>query len=143
MTSPGEAVLIVLHRASASGGREFLVALRAPGARSRSYWSLISGGVEDGESPVDAARRELEEETGLTAPLSWDEIPMSLGFEGDDGWVVLYVFSAETAASWEPTLDDEHVDYRWCDAESSLEVLFYEEPRAALREVAGRLEAVT
>src|SRR4249920_1883420 len=124
-------------------GREFLVALRAPGTRSESYWSLISGGIEDGESPFDAARRELEEETGLTAPLSWDEIPMSLGFQGEDGWVVLYVFSAETRIDWEPTLDEEHVDYRWCEAESALGVLFYEEPRAALREVASRLGATT
>lgn len=142
MKSPDEAVLVVLYR-SRESVREFLIALRAPGARAASYWSLISGGVEAGETPFEAARRELEEETGLAAPLSWDEIPMTLGFQGDDGRVVLYVFSAETAAGWEPTLDDEHVDYRWCDAESSLEVLFYEEPRAALREVAGRLEAAT
>ena len=142
MTSPVEAVLIVLHRPGESGW-EFLAALRAPGARSESYWSLISGGVEPGETPFEAARRELEEETGLTAPLSWDEIPMSLGFQGEEGWVVLYVFSAETPADWEPLLDEEHVDYRWYDAESALGVLFYEEPRAALREVAGRLETAT
>lgn len=30
------------------------------------YWCPIGGGIESGESPEDAARREVKEETGLT-----------------------------------------------------------------------------
>jgi 8-oxo-dGTP pyrophosphatase MutT (NUDIX family) len=34
------------------------------------YWHVVAGGVEAGEVPEDAARRELEEETSLVARVS-------------------------------------------------------------------------
>ncbi|MEN3754341.1 NUDIX domain-containing protein [Mangrovibacter yixingensis] len=37
--------------------------IRFPG-----HWSLFGGAIEAGEAPLDAARRELEEETGLVPP---------------------------------------------------------------------------
>ncbi len=44
---------------------EGLIALRAQAGGG--YWHTIAGGVEPGETAVEAARRELREETGLEA----------------------------------------------------------------------------
>lgn len=58
-------------------------------------WSLVGGGVEDGEDDITAARRELEEETGLTGIDlerleelrfwcagcgDWDDVALFIGF---------------------------------------------------------------
>jgi 8-oxo-dGTP diphosphatase len=44
-----------------------LVARRAPDAHLGGLWEFPGGKIAPGESPIDAARRELAEETGLTA----------------------------------------------------------------------------
>src|SRR5437870_6675137 len=46
------------------GRSEVLIAHRSP--RQGAYWHTIAGGIEDNETPLAAAARELAEETGLT-----------------------------------------------------------------------------
>ncbi len=43
----------------------FLVARRAEGLHLGGHWEFPGGKIKPGEKPVDAARRELAEETGL------------------------------------------------------------------------------
>jgi ADP-ribose pyrophosphatase YjhB (NUDIX family) len=50
-----------------SGGAAFLLCRRAAGLnRHASQWALPGGRVDEGESAVDAARRELDEELGVS-----------------------------------------------------------------------------
>ena len=116
-------------------GDQFLVAHRSPD--SGSYWHTIAGGVEPGEAFHAAALRELREETGLEAdelqPIgefayvreSWEEKP---GLR-----VHVQAFLVAVEPGWEPTLDHEHDDYRWCSREAAAELLFWPEPAALLR----------
>jgi 8-oxo-dGTP diphosphatase len=50
-------------------GRRILVLHRADGDSLPGYWEIPGGGVEPGEAFAAAARRELQEETGIHAPV--------------------------------------------------------------------------
>jgi 8-oxo-dGTP pyrophosphatase MutT (NUDIX family) len=123
-------VLIHVRRDS-----EFLVAHRAPDGGG--YWHPIAGGVEPREGWEAAARRELREETGLEA----DVLEAIGGFSyTPEAWenargprVDVQAFLVDVEAGWEPELDHEHDDYRWCSRDDAMELLFWPEPAALLR----------
>ena len=129
MTERSE-VLIHVRR-----GDEFLCAHRAPDGGG--YWHTIAGGVEPGEEFHAAAVRELREETGLYVeglePIgefayvreSWEEEP---GLR-----VHVECFLADVEPGWEPQLDSEHDDYRWCTRDEAIALLFWPEPAQLLR----------
>jgi lipoyl(octanoyl) transferase len=107
----------------------FLVLLRSP--HKEGYWHLVSGRVEADESDVGAAARELQEETELVAG-TLDDLGDDLGYDG----VRVHAFATRAPAGWEPMLDEEHDEYRWCSLEDALALVRYEEPREALRRAA-------
>jgi 8-oxo-dGTP pyrophosphatase MutT (NUDIX family) len=55
--------------------------------------------------------------------------------------VALHAFLAEAPPGWEPVLNEEHVEYRWCSAADADALLAYPEPREAVEYVA-RLQGV-
>jgi 8-oxo-dGTP pyrophosphatase MutT (NUDIX family) len=129
MTRLHEEVFIVVRR-----GDEYLVVHRTP--RGGGYWHSIAGGVEEGETALEAAARELEEETGLAAaPV---EIAAPFVYVIDDGpaysqAITVTCYLVDVPAGWEPLLDDEHDDYRWCTQAEAVELLYWPEPKELLR----------
>jgi 8-oxo-dGTP diphosphatase len=103
---PGGKVLVIHHRRLAT-------------------WLPVGGELEAGETPLDAAARELREETALVGrfgPLSGalDGVPWGyLGYEeheaGEKGLHMNFVFVADVSEEAEVVPCDEMTDHRWVD----------------------------
>jgi dATP pyrophosphohydrolase len=108
-------------------GGELLVLLRCE--VDGGYWHTVAGGVEHGETYAQAAARELHEEIGLAAqPLDLDTT-----YYYDD--VEVHAFLVDVPAGWEPTLNDEHDEYRWCSPGEAAELFHWPETRELARTI--------
>ena len=125
-------VVVVVRR----GSGEFLALLRSPA--KGGYWNPPAGGVEPGETASRAAGRELAEETGLRAEVV--DLGLELVYARPDGARVhVDAFAAQAPAGWEPELEGEHVDHRWCSEQEAARLFAYPEPREALHAAARLL----
>lgn len=133
-------IVVVVRR-----GSEFLVMRRTP--ERLGYWSLVAGGVEPDETPSEAARRELVEETGLQAEVQSLRIALSYSLLDDPPairaryapgteTVTVHAFVVIAPEKWEPTLDAEHDLHEWCDLGGALELLVYDVAKSAVRAAA-------
>jgi dATP pyrophosphohydrolase len=77
-------------------------------------WQVISGVIEDNEKAVDAAMRELTEETKLKPKAFWN-VPYANSFYDHVHNVVNVspLFAAQVETGSEPTLSSEHFEYAW------------------------------
>lgn len=105
-------------------------------------WQPVTGRLEPGEEPVDAAAREVREETGCE-PLAVVDLGLDAEFTGFDGHRYRErAFLAEAPDGAEATTGAEHDAAEWLAIDEALARLTWEENRAALQAAARVLAEV-
>jgi dihydroneopterin triphosphate diphosphatase len=142
MRRPEEVQVFVCRRA----GAEFLALHRSPA--QGGYWHPASGALEPGENAEQAAIRELCEELDLDArgrlwPVRYEygyaaaEEPPERRAEWPPGTERIAVtgFIAEAPPGFEPTLNWEHDDSRWCTLDEAVALFRWPDVGVALRQL--------
>lgn len=75
---PGVGVMLINREGLVWTGRRIP---KWAGDRSQYIWQMPQGGIDKGEDPVDAAFRELFEETGVTSADLLAEVPQWLSYD--------------------------------------------------------------
>jgi dihydroneopterin triphosphate diphosphatase len=110
-------------------------------------WQFVSGGGEQGETPLDAARREGFEEAGIapshaylaldsTASLPACWFPAWIDWPANVLVIPEHAFGVEVA---DVQRSDEHRDVRWCSLTEAMALLRFDSNRHALWELNERL----
>jgi dATP pyrophosphohydrolase len=138
-------VLVFPYRKNLQDQLEFVLLLRADGG----FWQGIAGGGEDDETPLEAARRETFEETGIK-PTSTimqldtvESVPViefkDSSLWGEDVFVIpQYCFGVSISHS-EIKLSDEHSEYGWFTYDQAIQLLKFDGNKTAFRELNQRL----
>ncbi len=112
---------------------EYLLLKRLP--ERNGFWQPVTGGMEEGETRVEALLREVMEETGIKNTVGVIEGLYWFEFS-DPNAIQEYVYGVEVSPSEEIVLDRrEHSEYRWCNFQEALQLLRWKENKDALRKL--------
>ena len=97
-------------------------------------WQFISGSIDLNESALDAAFRELQEETGIK-PFAFWVVPFVNSFydHNYDAVNLSPLFAAQVEAGLDPKLSDEHFEFGWYPYEEALKKLVWPGQKQGLR----------
>ena len=138
-------VLVYPYRMAGDDEFEYALLKRA----DAGFWQGVTGGGEDGETPLDTARRETYEETGISPDLPFMQLdtvePIPVTFFsvshlwGDDVYVIPQYCFGVLANRRELVLSHEHTEYRWLCYEEADRLLKWDGNKTALWELDRRL----
>lgn len=113
------------------------------------FWQAIAGGGEDGETPLEAARREAYEETGIPSASPFlqldtvEPVPVTAFKDsylwGEDVYVIPQYCFGVLVEDGRLRLSREHTAYRWLGYQQAHRLLKYDGNKTALWELDKRL----
>ena len=138
-------VLIYPYRRMNDGSIEYALLKRI----DDGLWQAITGGGEDQETPLEAARRETHEESGIppTSPFlqldTIESVPViefrNSAIWGEDIYVIPQYCFGVVVEDFEITISREHTEYKWVPYEEACQLLNFTGDKTALWELDKRL----
>jgi 8-oxo-dGTP pyrophosphatase MutT (NUDIX family) len=126
-------------------GRWMLAAIR-PGGKPKGVWALPKGLIGRGEKPEDAAAREVEEETGVTARLvrKLGDVRYVYSWKGERVFKVvsfyLFRYTGGRLGDIAPAMRHEVEEAHWLPLEEAPSLLAYAGEREMAERALGALE---
>lgn len=148
-------VIVYLFRRSMTGQTEYLLLWRAPSPNTGRIWQAVVGGARWHEDLIEAARREVFEETGLTRLQGITAIGYAFAFpiRLPSGQQSAYapgvtrihntVFAAEAVGARPISLSHEHVGYGWFPYAEAMTRIHWPEEREALTRLHPMIDSGT
>jgi len=137
-------VIVYLYRRTTPGEIEYLLLQRTRTSNAGQIWQTVVGGVEWNEDLVEATRREVFEETGLTRLQGITAIGYVFSFPvrmpqeqptryaPDVPTICTTVFAARVVSARPIRLSREHVTYDWFPYQEAMNKIHWPEEREAL-----------
>lgn len=116
-------------------GLKVLVLRRAAGVRCTGAWEVVHGSIEPGESPQQAAAREVAEETGLEVSRLYSIGCHPFYLHRQAVVQLSVVFAAVADSASRPVLGVEHDAGEWVPAAVALERLAWPRSRSLVRDI--------
>jgi len=112
---------------------EYLLLKRT--SEREGFWQPITGGLEEGETRIEALRREVREETGIKYIIRIIEDVHYFEFL-DPSPYKEYVYGVEVSPTETIILDKkEHSEFRWCSFQEALGLMKWKENKEALKKL--------
>ena len=118
-----------------------------------SYWQFIAGGGENGETLIEAAKRETFEEIGVDpinikqltciAYVPAEVIDESRRQHWDKNTVVIPEYSFAFECDSELTLSNEHTEYKWLTYNETRKLLKWDSNKVAMYEINCKLQLLS
>ena len=130
----------------ADGKIQYLLLKTIP--RRGGFWQSITGGLEEGETKIEALKREVREETGIQNIIKIIEDVHYYEFPDPDlieyferhghecTHVKEYVFGVEVSSDEKVVLDGkEHSEFKWCGFQEALRLMKWKGNEDALKKL--------
>ena len=130
------------------GKIQYLLLKRLLNLRYGDFWQPITGGLEEGETKIEALKREVREETGIKNIIKIIEDVHYYEFQDFPFMEYLkkhghpckhlkeYAFGVEVSANEQVVLDGkEHSEFKWCSFQEALRLLKWKENKDALKKL--------
>lgn len=141
-------VLVFPYRPAGEHAFEYALLRRA----DSGYWHTVAGGGEDSETPLEAARRETYEETGIPTDSVFLQLDTVMPVPvtayqgchhwGEDVYVIPQYCFGVLAGSARLLLSREHIEYRWMAYPQAHRLVKYGGSKIALWELDRRLRGL-